>query len=98
MAKKLKIEKVKKRQRWNLRLTEEIFDSDIISGTHIEMFGNEKIIIDGCGGVYEYNSDYLKLKLKKGVLVLIGKNFDILTYENGVITVKGEISSVEFSL
>ena len=98
MAKKLKFEKSKKRQRWNFISSDEIFDKDLISSPHIEIFGSGKIEIDGCEGVYEYNSDYLKLRLKKGTLIICGNDFDIITFENKVITVKGKITSLEFSV
>ncbi len=98
MSKKLKIEKSKKREKWNLIGSDKFLDEDLTSSYHIEIFGQEKIIIDGCEGVYEYNSDYLKLRLKKGALIICGNNFDILTFENRVITVRGKIFSVEFSV
>ncbi len=98
MAKKLKIEKSKKRNKWNLIPTDKIIDGDLMAGPHIEMFGSGKIQIDGCEGVYEYNSDYLKLRLKKGALIICGKDFDILTFENKLITVKGKITTVEFAV
>ena len=49
-------------------------------------------------GVYEYNDTYLKLRLSKGALVLCGERFDIVTYEEKTITVKGKINSLEFCL
>ncbi len=98
MAKKLKIEKSKKRNKWNLIPTDKIIDGDLMAGPHIEMFGSGKIQIDGCEGVYEYNSDYLKLRLKIGALIICGKDFDILTFENKLITVKGKITTVEFAV
>lgn len=98
MAKKLKIEKSAKKQGWSLlKHTDEILDSSMISGAHIEIFGNRKISIDGCMGVYEYRDTYLKLKLPKGVIILCGSGFDIIYFENRLITIKGNISSVEFN-
>lgn len=97
MSKKLKIEKPKKKQSSGiLRHTDEIFDSSMINSTHTEIFGNEKISIDGCMGVYEYRDTYIKLKLRKGALILCGSGFDIVYFENRLITVKGKISSLEF--
>lgn len=98
MAKKLKFEKSKKRQKWSFISSDEIFDKALISDPHIEIFGSGKIEIDGCEGVYEYNNDYLKLRLKKGALIICGNDFDILTFENKLITVKGKITSLEFSV
>ncbi len=96
MAKKLNFEKSKKRVSWNLAPKSDFIDCDILSSFHIEIFGSEKIEVDGCMGVYEYTGDYLKLRLKKGAVVVCGSDFDILTFENKKITAKGKIKSIEF--
>ena len=97
MAKKLKIEKSKKKTRWNLLGREDSFiDKDMITGPHIQIFSNSKISVEGCCGVFEYTDTYLKLKLQKGFLILCGSGFDIVFFEGRLITVKGNISSVEF--
>ncbi len=96
MAKKLKIEKGKKQPRWNLMPKTDFIDSTMLKSPHIEIFGSGKIEIDGCEGIYEYTDDYLKLRLKNGALLICGSEFDILTFENKAITVKGHIKSIEF--
>lgn len=99
MGKKLKIERSKRKEKWNLfRLNDAVLDDDLIKGPHIELFCNNQAVIDGCLGVYEYNDTYLKLRLTKGALVLCGTDFDIVTFENKMITVKGKITSLEFCL
>lgn len=98
MAKKLKIEKNTKKERWNiLKHTDKILDSNMAVGAHTEIFGNSKISIDGCMGVYEYRDTYLRIKLQKGAMILCGSGFDIVFFENRLITVKGKISSIEFN-
>ena len=96
MAKKLKIEKSKKREKWNLAPKSDFIYNALLCETHIEILGNSKLEIDGCEGVYEYSSDYLKLRLKKGALLICGSNFDILTFENKTMTIRGNIKSIEF--
>ena len=99
LTKKLKIEKGKKKEKIRVfDCAEELFDTDIMSQPHIEMFGNGKITIEGCMGVFEYESNYLKLKLQKGMLILCGTDFDIVFFENRLMTVKGKILSVEFCM
>lgn len=95
MGKKLKIEKSKKSGNF-FKNSDEIFDSSLLNSTHTEIFGSEKINIDGCMGVYEYRDTYIKIKLKKGALILTGSGFDIVYFENRLITIKGKISSLEF--
>ena len=97
MAKKYKTEQIKKREKWNiLRNIDEFSGRDMLTGAHTEIFGNSKINVEGCLGVFEYKDTYLKLKLDKGVLILCGSNFDIVFYEEQTISIKGVISSVEF--
>lgn len=47
-------------------------------------------------GVLEYSDTYLKLRLPKGALTVCGSGFDIVTFEGTAITVKGNMSSLEF--
>ena len=99
MGKKLKIERSEKSTKWNLfKMDSAILDNDLIKGPHIELFYNNQVVIEGCIGVYEYNDTYLKLRLSKGALILNGEAFDILTFEDKTITVKGKINSLEFCM
>ncbi len=95
MAKKIKTPKAKNKWRL-LRLNEEANDSEMLGTAHIEIFGNGKISIEGCLGVYEYKDTYLKLRLIKGSLILCGTGFNITYFENRTISIKGKISAVEF--
>lgn len=96
MSKKLIIEKSGKRKRLNLSGKPDEADAVALRGAHTEIFGNTRINIDGCLGVAEYRDTYIKLRLSKGTLILCGSGFDIVFFENRLITVKGKISSVEF--
>lgn len=99
MAKKLKIEKNQKREKWNL-LGIDTTDTykALLLGPRIELFSNSEAIVEGCLGVYEYNDNYLKLKLSNGALILVGENFDIVSFGDKTITVKGKINSLEFGV
>lgn len=97
MAKKLKLEKSNKKEKWRLFSGEEgPFDTERLRGAHIQLFSNTRLIIEGCLGVYEYNENYLKLKLLKGALVVCGNGFDISSFENTTIIVNGKIGTLEF--
>lgn len=96
MAKKLKIESSKRKEKWNIFGGGEGFEEAIIKGPRIELFSNSQIVIEGCSGVLEYNENYLKLRLTSGALVLQGQNFDIVSFEEKTICVKGKIASLEF--
>ncbi len=97
MGKKLRLEVKPKKQKWHLICPpKEEADGDILKGAHTEIFGNSRITIDGCLGVYEYKDTYLKLRLVKGSVTICGSGFNIIYFENRLISVKGKISSLEF--
>ncbi len=96
MAKRIKIEKQKKKEKWNIFATQEVADSTFLRGAHTEIFSNERVVIEGCLGVYEYNDCYLKLRLSKGALVICGSDFSISSFENTTISVSGKITTLEF--
>lgn len=97
MTKKLKLENNKKKEKWNLFGDGEKLSSVEFSNVaQIQIFGNRRMVIEGCLGVYEYNENYLKLRLIKGAVVVCGSEFDISSFENETITVNGKIGTLEF--
>lgn len=94
---KFKFRTQKKKNKFNFITDDgEILNKEIIKGVHIEFFSNQKMILEGCKSIVDYQNDYIKLKLKKGSLSVFGKNFLISDFEDEKIIVKGEISSIEF--
>jgi len=81
-----------------IKNNDEILNTEIVGGTHIEIFSNKKIIIEGCQSIVDYQNDYLKLKLKKGYLNVLGKEFLITAFDNEKIVIKGNIVSIEFCI
>ncbi len=70
--------------------------SDNINGSHIEIFSNNKIFLEGCMNIIEYEKEYIKLKLKKGCLLIMGNNFVIESFEGENIKICGNVISIEF--
>lgn len=97
MGKKLKIAKSKRKEKWRFFGENETQEKEI-SDPYIEIKGNRSITLDGCLGVTEYKETYIKLRLKKGSLILCGEDFNIVFFERRLITVKGYISSIEFCI
>ncbi len=89
--------KSEKKQKLNFIIDRnEIFNSDITSGIHIEIFSNKNAIVEGCKSIIDYGENYIKLKIKKGFLTLSGSEFIISSFEEEKIVIKGNISSIEF--
>lgn len=84
-----------KKTAWVLK-TGALGKAERVTGAHIEMISNREICIEGCVGVLEYTDAYLKLKLSKGALIIMGSNLDITLFEGKMITICGTVSSVEF--
>ncbi len=97
MSKKLKIDCKPKKNKWRLlSFAEEEINREIVSNARTEILGNSRITIDGCLGVYEYKDTYLKLRLSRGTAIICGSGFNIVYFENKLISVKGKISAIEF--
>ncbi len=93
MASKIKIKKSKSGQKPKIfkGLT-----SAVLSSSHIELFENHELILEGCKGVGEYTDEFVRLKLSSGSLILNGKGLIIKSFEEKTLVIKGKISSLEF--
>lgn len=99
MSHKLKIEKTKKRVKTRLFTdADELLQAGMLRGAHIELFSNREMTVEGCCGVYEYTDGYIRLNLGRGALILSGSGFDIVSFEERTIVIRGSISSLEFCL
>lgn len=88
-----------KKNKFNfLKDNNDITDKELIGSVHTEIFLNKKLIIEGCQSIADYQNDYIKLKVKKGFLNIVGNNFLITEFDNEKIIIKGIITSVEFCL
>ena len=97
MSRKINIEIGKKKEKARLfKTADELLQSKVIKGTHIELFSNKEMSLEGCAGVYEYTDCYIRLNVGKGSLILNGSDFDISSFEEKTIVLKGNISSIEF--
>lgn len=95
---KFKFKSTRKNKFNFIKDSDEILNSEIISSAHTEIFSNKKIIIEGCQSIVDYQSDYIKLKVKKGFLNILGNGFIITGFDNEKIVVKGSVASVEFCI
>ncbi len=77
---------------------DELLNSELITGAHTEIFSNKKIIVEACQSIVDYRSEYIKLKLKKGFLNIMGNEFLITAFDDEKIVIKGNILSIEFCL
>ena len=64
--------------------------------THIEIFSNKEIDLEGCKGIDEFKNDYVKIKTAEGYITVFGEALDIPVFDGSFITVTGKIDSVDF--
>ncbi len=68
-----------------------------IKCTQITLYDNRKAIIDGAKCIVEYTPESVKFALCEKCLKISGYALTIKTLCDGIITVDGEILSVDFS-
>ncbi len=74
----------------------EIPFSAISNQIHIEIFSNRKLLAEGYFNVLEYSDTLISLKLKKGLLSILGAELSISSVGDGRMTVVGKIINVSF--
>ncbi len=67
-------------------------------GAHIELFSNKSALIDGCAGVIEYTSEFIKINIGKGTMSFTGNNMQIVYFDVEQLSIDGEILNIEFCI
>jgi sporulation protein YqfC len=64
--------------------------------SHMELNGNREVIVDGCGGVLEYDSDVVKIKTGKQIVKFTGRGLNIKCLTADSLIVEGFLTCIEF--
>lgn len=64
---------------------------------HIEMEGNRTLLVDGCKGILEYETDRIKINADKAIIGVTGDELSIAAYNDDLIIINGKILTVDFS-
>lgn len=86
---------VKKSMDFTIKTLELPID-EIYNNSNIELISNRKAVFEGICGICEYELDYIKINIGKGMIELYGKNFTIKNLEEKSLIVEGTISRLEF--
>lgn len=62
----------------------------------ITVLGEEEAYIENYISLEEYKKEEIKLKCKKSVISISGKDFNIKAIKEGCILIKGKICSIKF--
>ena len=93
---KFKFKTLKKEKLNLINDNNDLFGGNILDKSHIELFGNKFVVIEGCKSIEDYKDNYIKLRIKKGNISFTGNDFYIISFDENKIIIKGNIIAVEF--
>ncbi len=67
------------------------------SSTYTEIYGNKKIIVDGCSGITDYDDKEISIKSGKMDIIIKGNALKLKVLNDSAAVIEGYISSVNFS-
>ncbi len=64
--------------------------------THMEINGNQEVIVDGCSGVLEYATEAVRIKTGKLIVRFTGRGLVIKCLTADSLVVTGFLTGIEF--
>lgn len=71
--------------------------TQVADDIHIEFFGRNQSVTEGCLGVLEYDSGRISINSVCGIVTYTGALLEICSYSDGLIEIHGNIESVQFT-
>ena len=73
------------------------FCKDMINiSPYLEFSSNREVILDGCKGILEYQSEIIRINTNKMVVAFKGRGLNIKCLTASSVVISGYITSVEF--
>ncbi len=69
---------------------------DFAQSTHLQVFGNKELILDGCDGVINYDENCICVKSNRLKITIEGAGLRIETLTSKDIALKGLIKSINY--
>lgn len=63
---------------------------------YLEFSSNKEVILDGCKGILEYQSEIIRINTNKMVVAFKGRGLNIKCLTASSVVISGYITSVEF--
>lgn len=63
---------------------------------YLEFSSNREVILDGCKGILEYQSEIIRINTNKMVVAFKGRGLNIKCLTASSVVISGYITSVEF--
>lgn len=64
--------------------------------SHMELNGNREAVVEGCGGILEYDASVVRVKAGKMILRFTGRGLVIQCLTADSLVVSGFITGIEF--
>lgn len=64
--------------------------------THMEINGNREVIMEGCRGVLEYDTDVVRIRTNRMTVCFTGRSLVIKCLTVDSLVVEGFITGIEF--
>lgn len=71
--------------------------TQVANDIHIEFFGKNQSVTEGCLGVLEYDNGRIVINTVCGIIAYSGSLLEICSYSDGLIEIHGNIESVQFT-
>lgn len=64
--------------------------------SYMQMTDNTELIIDCCKNVIKYDENFIKLRLARNYLIIVGSELQMRNFSTDGVEIKGEINSFKF--
>jgi sporulation protein YqfC len=86
------------RQRLQKKLANllEIPDDIVLDLPRITLLGNMQMLVENHKGIIEYTNDFVRIRLNRGLLVIVGESLSLGNLQAEELIVEGEITALRF--
>lgn len=100
MPKHKKLNVLKRAQNAKIKLNQKISDIEAldIAECKLELRFNREIMIDGCKGIIDYESERISLNATGGIIVIEGSNLCLSSFDESCAVIKGTITNIGFEV
>ena len=70
--------------------------SELAMRAHMELNGNREAVVEGCGGVLEYDETVVRVRIPGQVVRFTGRGLSIRSLTADALVVTGYITGIEF--
>lgn len=68
----------------------------LTAGTRMELFGNRRVLIEGCKGIVKYDEDCVQLRIAEGVIRFLGCELSMTSLHPSCAVIIGRMTAIEF--